>query len=176
MQVSMFDGIVVVTTSVGEIEKKYGAFTGTNFLYSSGGFAATVYGDDHEKEMEEKGVAIPECDRMFIESMRNTPFIFRVSDAMELLTEAEIEAFMWHEVGHIRRGHVEEAKTQKVRGVVQNVQYELEADAYAAQRCGKKVMAVALTKVLTHLCKQIGFDHTKVLMGADVRARINALQ
>lgn len=176
MQVSMFNNVVVVTTSVEELEKKYGEHTGTNFLYSSGGFAATVYGDDHEKEMEENGVSIPDCDRKFIDAMRNVPFIFRVTDAMEMLTEAEVEAFMWHELGHIRLGHVDEAKTQKARGVVQNVKYELEADAYAAQRCGKKVMAVALTKVLSHLCKQIGFDHTKVLMSADVRARINALQ
>lgn len=176
MQVSMFDNIVVVTTSVGEIEKKYGPFTGTNFLYSSGGFAATVYGDDHEKELEEKGVSIPDCDRKFIDAMRNVPFIFRVTDAMGMLSDAEIEAFMWHEVGHIRCGHVEEAKTQKVRGVVQNVGYELEADAYAAERCGKKVMASGITKVLSSLCGKIGFDHTQVLMSADVRARINALQ
>lgn len=176
MQVSMFDGILVMTTSVKEIDRKYGEGAGLNLLFQSGGFMATVYEDDHEEQLRAAGTEVHPSDRDFIQTLRNTPFVIRISDAMEMLTEAEIEAVTWHEVGHIRCGHVEKALAQKVRGVLNNVEFEKEADAYAAARVSKAAMAKALTKLMIGLCAKINFNPTPVLMSADVRARINALQ
>jgi hypothetical protein len=61
----------------------------------------------------------------------NTPIAFR-------------NAVVAHEVGHLRAGHLYSEKAAGVAGVLNIDEFEIEADDYAARKCGAKVMEDAL--------------------------------
>lgn len=176
MQVSMFQNVVVVTTTIAEINRHHGGNNGEMLYFSCGGFAATAMTQDHLQEMEAMGLTPTENDKAFYKAMVGQSYIFRFKEAVELLSEAETEAVMWHELGHIKCGHTQMAMEQKLRGVVHQSTMELEADAFAAKHVSKKTLASGITKLLLGMSNKLEINPAPLLMGAEVRERINALQ
>ncbi len=176
MQVSMFQNTIVVTTSIAEINGHHDGNNGEMLYFSCGGFAASAVTEDYLHEMEAMGLTPTENDKAFYKAMVGQSYIFRFKEAVELLSKAEEEAIMWHELGHIKCGHVEMAMEQKMRGVVHQSTMELEADAFASKYVSKKTLASGLTKLLLGMSNKLEIDPAPLLMNAEVRERINALQ
>lgn len=66
------------------------------------------------------------------------------------LSDEEIKAIVFHELGHIKQDHlVKYSNLCNELGFLDNVQAEIEADSYAASVVGKEVMKSALYKVIT---------------------------
>ena len=176
MQVSMFQDVIVVTTSINEINRHHGGNNGEMIYFSCGGFAASAITEDHLQEIEAMGLTPTAFDKAFYKAMIGQSYIFRFKEAVELLSEAEAEAIMWHELGHIKCGHTQMAMEQKLRGVVHQSTMELEADAFASKYVSKKTLASGITKLLLGMSNKLEIDPALLLMIPEVRQRINALQ
>lgn len=68
-----------------------------------------------------------------------------VSDVVKAsLTAAELNAIIAHEQGHIEHRHLQLGKDAKLKGYVNNLSLEFEADAFAAKSVGAETMSSAL--------------------------------
>ena len=62
----------------------------------------------------------------------------------DVLSPLELEAVLWHEIGHIVYGHGMEYGPSTPVG---SLQHELDADAYAASKVGARAMIDAIKKI-----------------------------
>ena len=76
------------------------------------------------------------------------PVIVMLAEVAAELTEEEKLAILLHEEGHIVAEHGSKA-TKFIGKIVDHVEFELEADAYAAARIGGSILKSALVKVIT---------------------------
>lgn len=83
-----------------------------------------------------------------VDLLRPGYIIAMYKDTFSGLTEDEELGILSHELGHIKLGHLEDLSLPRnEHGLIESVQAELEADAYAAKRVGKDVMKNAIQKV-----------------------------
>ena len=110
-----------------------------------GGFCASFV---TEEQIETTRNTIPEQLKHLIEGVKPGPVISVQSEFLSILKEEYVRAFLLHEEGHIVLGHLQsEAETVVLESgakVINVLQYEIEADAYAAERIGKDLMREAL--------------------------------
>lgn len=116
-----------------------------------------------------------------------------VKEFGEQLSSKDMDALLLHEEGHIRHGHERPehvAGKQVIHGILVDLQAELDADAYAAKRVGKRQMAIALTHAIEVTVNMMSTKfgtvprdeglHSKALtafmMNEQFRTRIAALQ
>ena len=84
------------------------------------------------------------------------PFISAHSAFIERMSPESVQALLLHEEGHIALNHhVHYSKLEHV------LQHELEADAYAADKVGKSVMAKALKEVIEIIISYLGIPAGK---------------
>ena len=101
------------------------------------------------------------------------------------LSEDELNAIVAHEQGHIHYGHMHSAAAEGVEGVIDNMQYELEADAFAIEKCGaaallsgmKKAIASTLNAAIKHyeVPETMRLHVTKAALKA-LKPRLSALR
>ena len=65
------------------------------------------------------------------------------------LSEDELNAIVAHEQGHIHYGHTHAAADDCVEGIIDNMEYELQADAYAIAKCGAVSLLGGMKKAIT---------------------------
>lgn len=65
--------------------------------------------------------------------------------AHAVLTSAELEAIIAHEVGHLASGHLSDENLAK--GIQYQDSNEIQADAYAVAKCGARALYFGLRKV-----------------------------
>ena len=120
------------------------------------------------------------------------PVIGVLTDVVELLPKWVTDAMILHEVGHIVNGDLGKIVdvSQQVNGFYLNADAEIAADAYAAERVGKKTFAKALVCLLETIGKIVATNNGKVpfneeiyqkyisesLLDPIVRRRFDALQ
>lgn len=84
-----------------------------------------------------------------------SPRIILSSELIEVLTPGELYFVIMHEQGHIASGHLKESVKQQ-GGVIDNIDFEIEADAYAiskgassddAKSALKKLISWAISKI-----------------------------
>lgn len=176
MQITNIKGFTIVGTSAVEYDSKYGAGTGANVVRETGGFFATKYNTRALGVAKDAGVQVPGFDQELTKVLHGTSAIVIIKEVYDLLDQDAIEAVAAHEMGHIVLGHTDIIDANGSVGVSTNLQFELEADAFAVQVVGKRRMARALTKVLEAAARVAGFDAGAVLMSSGMRARFAALQ
>jgi len=93
-----------------------------------------------------KGVTIP----------AGTPFIVVSTELLNVLDEDELMSIIYHEEGHIKLGHVhakDQVSCTRVYGapLIDNMEFELAADAYAASKICPNILVNALLKLTTML-------------------------
>lgn len=81
----------------------------------------------------------------------------------DMLEEPEFKAVMLHEEGHIVLGHLLSPETEEMvecEGikVINNEDYELQADSYAVSVVGPTAMKRALIKISKKIAKENGFS------------------
>lgn len=125
--------------------------------------------------------------------LEGTSVIQVVDVYRDRLSEKDMDALLMHEEGHIRHGHEMPGNIkdkQVMNGIMVDLHSELQADAYAASKVGKRQMAIALThaaEVMVELAAtKIGTIPrnesvrrealNNVMFNPHFRARINALQ
>lgn len=103
--------------------------------------AVAIYADMFAKSGAEhlQGVA----ERMDV----SKPLVAVAKQIEDFLTEEEIEAVIQHELGHIANGDLQ----KKFEGILDDVEAEIAADAYAANLVSKKTMHDALIKLIDYL-------------------------
>lgn len=176
MQITSINGFIIVKTSAAEYDAKYGAGTGTSLVRDTGGFFATKYNTRVLGVAKDAGVQVPKFDQELTETLHGSSAIVILKEVYDLLDQDAIEAVAAHEMGHIVLGHTDIIDANGSVGVSTNLQFELEADAFAVQVVGKRRMARALTKVLEAAARVAGFDAGTALMSPGMRARFAALQ
>ncbi|WP_396190433.1 hypothetical protein [Flavobacterium sp.] len=82
---------------------------------------------------------------------RPGPAIVIIDEFVSSLSQEEATALYYHELGHIRLGHLNKVKSGS--GVVVNSEWELEADAFAVNLVGKEAVKNSVEKILTHSSK-----------------------
>lgn len=109
--------------------------------------------------------------------------IFIAPYMMKALSQEELGAIIAHEEGHIALGHVEKHKGRT--GVIADLSMELEADEYAASRCGARTMRAALGSTVTAIIAEMSALYSvppeaqrKIYMGAvrKLKPRLSALR
>lgn len=128
------------------------AFTGNIFfstdeLVTSCGAVASLKGDAPEQAVR------PEDLERYERFGPDDGIVFVAPYLPELLNEEELWAIITHEQGHITLGHLETYKG--VKGVVNDVEIELEADAYAISTHGAKTLRSALGKTASAICSHM---------------------
>lgn len=99
--------------------------------------------------------------------------MFFLEDICQHLSEQEMAALAYHEEGHYVHGHLKgKAKSGKTGPTIVAIgRFELEADAYAVERVGKKAMRSALIKAMYHTFRDlIGLPKpvAKVMIGLNI--------
>lgn len=129
----------------------------------------------------------------YLTMLEGTSVIQVVDVYRDRLATKDLDALILHEEGHIHHGHEMPGNMrgkQIVNGILIDLQAELQADAYAASKVGKRQMAIALThaaEVMVELAAtKIGTvprNETvrrealnQVMFNPQFRARIAALQ
>lgn len=172
---------------------KYGHEVVKKVLMSGGFFAAQIpVGISHNLPLEMVRVTKAsqlECLKM----LEGTHVIQVLKEVQDRLTQKDVDALVLHEEGHIRHGHTDPVFRQGKslhHGYIVDMTAELQADAYSADKVGKKQTATALTHAMEVLCElsvtQLGklpFDQllykealSTTLMNPHFRTRITALQ
>lgn len=161
---------------------------------STGGFYTVKipYGTAKLVEKERAG-QLTALQLQRIEVCEGGTFIQAVKELYENLPQDERDAIILHEEGHASLGHLDEGKIQGavvVKGVLSDIELELQADAYSASRVGKRTLAKALVHVLENAVEFILTDGltipldvaryrkviTRALLDPVTRTRIAALQ
>lgn len=78
-------------------------------------------------------------------------YIIVVEDFVTKLNKIELDAILYHELGHITNDHLGKlaaGKTDKVGNILNDVSMELEADAFALKYVEKHVLKTAIEKVI----------------------------
>lgn len=176
MQITNIKGFTVIGTSMVEYDAKYGAGTGVGIVRETGGFFATKYNTRILAIAKDAGVTVPRFDEELTKVLHGSNAVVILKEVYDLLDQNAIEAVAAHEMGHIVLGHTDIIDAAGGVGVSNNLQFELEADAFAVRVVGKKRMARALVKVLEAASRVAGFDAGAVLMSSGMRARFAALQ
>lgn len=152
-----------------------------NVLKTGGAFFSIITQEESEK-IKKVGIIMPPG-----------PAVFIMEDFFELHAKEEALAILYHEIGHIRAGHYNKAKAEGVNtvdGIIDCVEYELEADSYAASKTSRLHMANGLKKTIESIgrvAKQyyelLGEDLTAVQGVSDailaltsIQTRLQALQ
>ena len=119
-----------------------------NLRSTTGGAFATVTLPDEAPEWHPFRNVFPHLAGL-------TPTIVVFRDAMASLTAEEQEAILLHEEGHLRLRHVTAEMTlaayrgaETEQQMIDDVEKELEADAYASDRVGPAAMHSALRKAI----------------------------
>lgn len=122
-------------------------FISTDELVFQCGAVAT-----HKESAPEDAVSAADAQR-YATFKPEDSVIFVAPYMLKILKPCELSAILAHEQGHIDLGHLE--KHKGVKGVVDDMEIELEADAYAAKKCGAKVMRAALGKTLSGIIGEL---------------------
>ena len=85
------------------------------------------------------------------------PVINATAEWVEQLSHEEMLAVLTHEEFHLSAGHLE-TDAATVCGILNDIEYEIAADAAAAERHGKIAMRNALTKMVNHTAMIIAED------------------
>ncbi len=143
-------------------------------LKSSGGICASIFDNKLLRKVSDEDMYL---DSLEYFSLRKLDKIISIHDRYDLivvgeeivnlLTAEELEAIMYHELGHIHLGHVarvvdsidvgdvrENMRNSKPE-VIADINNELEADSYAIQFCEPAVLLSALNKVFTTIDKEV---------------------
>lgn len=89
------------------------------------------------------------------EILPNSKFILVSTELKNRLTEEELNAIILHEQGHIVKGHGNNPDVKKTNGVIDSLEYEVEADLYAASNVGKEVVISALKKMVEFYVERV---------------------
>lgn len=73
----------------------------------------------------------------------------------DALEADELAAILAHEQGHINAEHLKKAQEAQCVGIVDNMDFELEADAYAVSVCSAKAMLNGLKKTIGFCLKHV---------------------
>lgn len=85
------------------------------------------------------------------------PVINATAEWVEQLSHEEMLAVLTHEEFHLSAGHLE-TDAETVCGILNDIDYEIAADAAAAERHGKIAMRNALMKMVSHTATIIAED------------------
>lgn len=105
--------------------------------------------------------------------------IWMEESSLELFTKQQLMAILRHEEAHIINGDLE-----GVEGIVDDLDAELAADAYAAKTVGKKAMKFALMKAVWHIVKRTSvrgkfgkiIEFLSIIGSGDIKQRLDALR
>lgn len=173
--------------------KRFGKETVITAMLSGGAFVANIPEGVTDILPEEIKRVTRQYELDSLKAVEGTSIVQVISDIWGNLNEVDQEALLYHEEGHVIAGHVggEYQKGKETQnGILIDVNAEIEADAYAVSKVGKRRVAIALTHVVENLCKVAGTkfgtvplnenlyrEHvTELLMRHDFRARFAALQ
>jgi hypothetical protein len=99
------------------------------------------------------------------------------------MSRRELEAVVAHEEGHVVCGHfnnIEDKEVIEINGskILDNIQYELEADAYAVSKTSKTAVRNGLRKAIMFALESQGHGHlySDVRRSDEMRERFNALK
>lgn len=98
-------------------------------------------------------VVRPEDVQRFAAFNDNDGLIFVAPYLAEALTPDELGAIIAHEQGHINLGHLE--KHKDARGIVDDMEIELEADAHAVALFGARTVRAAIGKTLSAIIAEM---------------------
>lgn len=96
-------------------------------------------------------------------------------DLAGVLTGEELQAIVAHEQGHIHHGHIHAATEDGLEGVIDNMSFELEADAFAIEKCGAAALLSGMKKAITSTLKA-AFKHYGVPETMHLSVTKNALK
>lgn len=148
-----------VIESVTEVEGITVLTTKDLFVVLSGGFAAmlaTITNEDGSVEIK--------------------PCVVVHEDARLFFSHEEFKALVYHELGHISLNHINaqpESYSEKKTGYLNRIEYELEADSYAAEHTSAELVKQALLKLKkfwksdfakNEIFKHHGFIHGNIIM------------
>lgn len=97
-----------------------------------------------------QSVVIEDDDLVRFESIDEHDAIVLLSeDLVGKLTGEELHAIIAHEQGHIYYGHIHAAADDCVEGIIDNMEYELQADSFAIEKCGAVALLSGMKKAIT---------------------------
>ena len=151
-------------------------------LLGAGGFAVSRFDNEYAVYDSVYSLLQGGEDMSIIEKVMDVPLgqpFISVHDAfVKRMSPEGVEAILLHEEGHIALGH--HAHYSELGHVLQ---HELEADAYAAAKVGKSVVAAALQESIKIIISYLGVPEGKredcfkhVLNSENMKPRFDALK
>lgn len=123
---------------------------------------------DVEKARTNNPTLVDECKKVAAAPV-DTAIVICHNDLSKLLSPDENKAILYHEIGHIHHDH----SRKMMNGTAGNaVDMEIQADQYAVDQVGPKVLAAALEKCLTFGAKH-SIVFVKEMAPAYIRVLLN---
>lgn len=74
-----------------------------------------------------------------------------IKEFTQFLSQAELEAVLYHEIGHIRSGHLDPENTQGRSGIIVSLENEIQADDFMAARTDPRNLFTGIQKVFANI-------------------------
>lgn len=153
-------------------------------LANTCGFYASKIPNYTEEQLD--ALKLPKWEREYFKSMGDAWQVNIIKDVAAGLTEKERLAILLHEEAHVVFQHatkINESQVNNIHGmkIMDVVEFEIEADNYAASKVGAKTVITALTKTIVKSCdilRNCGAEvnASNALLDSNFRSRINALE
>lgn len=151
--VTMFEGVELVTFTREDAVKMYYDDIGVTFDNAHQAILASTSGFFNASVEASQKM----CQMLDI-TLTGETFIGVYQPLMDTVSHEDVQAFLYHELGHARLGHVAKGRAQTLveNNVILVDDFELEADAYSAAIVGKDVMRNAIISLTTSMMDVIG--------------------
>lgn len=162
-------------------------FTNENMVAIMGGAIATMV-DENQINMFRNKLTRKEFKKerkMYTEMLKSQgeKVVIIHNGLKDKMTRRELEAVVAHEEGHVICGHfnnVEDMDVIEINGskILDNIQYELEADAYAVSKTSKTAVRNSLRKAVKFALESQGHGnlYREVRRCEEMRERFDALK
>lgn len=77
--------------------------------------------------------------------------ICMVQDFVKFLNQKEMNAILYHEIGHIQAGHLDPQNTKGKSGIISTLEMECQADDFMATQTEPKYLFTGIEKVLANV-------------------------
>ena len=142
----------------------------------SGGVYCSYFPEGIKDKLPEHILKVMKPYELDILGLMQNGFIIQViKDFTTGISDEDMQAMLLHEYGHVHYGHTlpeNIAKKKTQNGIMDDVQSEIEADAYAASIIGKRRMAIALTHMVENVAKFFATKNNNQALDKDVYTEI----
>lgn len=136
-------------------EEKKHSEEGMRFAISSGGFFSTYLDKTTVRRMADINKAtLSDEDYACAMEVESGHCIVLYKEAAAKMTEEEVMGMLYHEEAHIFHGDLEQYRLLNKGGMIDDIEAELQADAYAVRRVGNGVYRQAMKKTFANM---VGF-------------------